>query len=190
MRAALPALSLCVLLSACFSTLPAPPQQARAYPASVPDFERFDEFPAMVGAYARGEVTAYAPGLRDYSVAYNRFDPLVQSAVTIYLYPCSTDVQAQLEAERNQVLRAHVPASVLSDVRSLVEVGGTASPSDQVVFEYEQPFAGRRQAVVSELVLSNQQGRCLKVRTTAPANQRGAAFDGTRILLKGLHPKR
>lgn len=188
LRTAFAATLVCLSLAGCFSS--APPRPVVVYPVVMTDFEHFSEFPATVSTYQRGRVVAYADQLKDFSVAYNRHDALVQAAVTVYLYDCQADVQQQLSLERDQILQAHPGGSVVSSTQERVRVGGVERTAHRIRFEFDEVFAGKRQPLASELLLSNEKGHCVKVRTSAPVAQRVAAEDGTRVLLRGISPAR
>ncbi len=138
------------LLLICGS-LDAASQSLSGYPALVPDFAQWDKFPAECAGYKRGRIIAYAPAMADFSIAYDRRDADLQNAVTLYFYPRMKDSQAQLRAEEDEVMRVHRGGRVV-DRRSIsIDHQGTGTDATLITFEFTDVFAGRLQAVASQL---------------------------------------
>jgi hypothetical protein len=128
-------------------------------------------FPAECGSYRRGVVTAYAPALADYSVAYDVYDSALQSAVTLYFYPRMKDPAAQLRAEEAEVSIAHRGAHVVGRRSLVLERDGTSYKTTLVTFEYGGLFAGKQQSLNSQLWVVFLGSGTFKVRSTAPIDQ-------------------
>ncbi|MDQ2735066.1 MAG: hypothetical protein M3Y55_08780 [Pseudomonadota bacterium] len=151
-----------------------PPSKSEAsYPSRLEGFGRYDRFPATVAGYHRGVVTAYAPELANYSVAYDRHDAELQNAVTLYFYPRPRG--NQLEAEQAEVRQAHPGASVRSSNEVTLQGRAGVYNASLTTFEYEEVFAGRPQRVSSQLLLVFLPAQTFKVRSTAPLEQARAA---------------
>ncbi|MGN6528077.1 MAG: hypothetical protein ACTHL8_16945 [Burkholderiaceae bacterium] len=165
---------------------PAAPGVPGIYPAPVADFGRWDRFPAEVAGYRRGAVVRYAPGLVDYSIAYDRMDAQVQDAVTLYFYPRMNDAAAQVAQEEAQVLQSHPGARVL-DRRDLpLQRNGATYTARLVTFEFEEVFAGRLQRVSSQLLVAFRALGTFKARSTAPFAQAVQAQASFLRLLDGV----
>jgi hypothetical protein len=154
---------------------PAGPGVPGVYPAPVEDFGRWDRFPAEAAGYRRGAVVRYAPGLVDYSIAYDRDDAEVQDAVTLYFYPRMNDAAAQVAREEAQVLQSHPGARVLDRRDVPLQRNGATYTARLVTFEYEQVFAGRLQRVSSQLLVAFRALGTFKARSTAPSAQAAQA---------------
>jgi hypothetical protein len=152
-------------------------------PRVLPEFKEFDRFPAQAAGYTRGEVVEYAPSMAMYSIAYNRFDNEVQSAVTIYIKPKTPDVAQQIQGEESAITAAHVGARVTSRESIVIKQGDASFEATVIRFEFEDVFARNRQAVSSLLLLSFQPDATFKVRATAPAGQ---SQDAEHAMLKLL----
>ena len=165
---------LCALLViGCAAARPSQPQEL--YPAPIKGFEQYDKFPAETSGYRRAEVTAYAPALSDYSIAYNRYDSELQNAVTLYFYRRPGNAASELPAEEQEIVRAHSAVSFVSRRSVALEAQGASYDASLVTFEYTEVFAGRRQRVSSQLVLVDRPGGLFMVRSTAPVAQAAAA---------------
>ena len=169
------------LSSGCVATAPASPTVG--YPSQVLDFGQDDRFPKSLAGYRRGVVTAYAPALADYSVAYDRDDAVLQNAVTLYLSPRRSG--DQLEAERSEVMRAHRGAVVRATDEITLQGRGGVYNASLVTFEYDDTFAGRPQRVSSQLLLVLMPTRTFKARSTAPVGQAGMAESGMLKVVEG-----
>jgi hypothetical protein len=141
------------------------------YPAPVSDFAQWDRFPAECASYRRGVVTAYAPALSDYSVAYDRYDATLQNAVTLFWYPRMKDSAAQLRAEEAEVSNAHRDGHVVSRRSTVLERGGTSYEGTLITFEFGGLFAGKQQLLNSQLWVVFLRSGTFKVRSTAPSDQ-------------------
>lgn len=159
-------------------------QSVSGYPAPVPDFAQWEKFPADCAGYHRGAVTAYAPALADYSVAYDRYDAVLQNAVTLFFYPRFQDMTAQLRAEEAEVLKAH-PNGRIVDRRSFVlEREGRSYDATSVTFEFGGFFAAKQQSLNSELLVVFLRAGTFKVRSTAPVGQAAMSGASVRQLLQ------
>ncbi|HEX7688538.1 MAG TPA: hypothetical protein VF453_12570 [Burkholderiaceae bacterium] len=165
---------------------PAGPGVPGIYPAPVEDFGRWDRFPVEVAGYRRGAVVRYAPGLVDYSIAYERMDAELQDAVTLYFYPRMNDAAAQVAQEEAQVLQSHPGARVL-DRRDLpLQRNGATYTARLATFEFEEVFAGRLQRVSSQLLVAFRALGTFKARSTAPFAQAVQAQASFLRLLEGV----
>jgi hypothetical protein len=156
---------------------------AANYPAPVTDFGRFDSFPATVGPYARGEVTAFAPAMADFAIGYNSAGASLDNAVTLYFYPHGHDTAVdQLRDEQQQVLSAHPGARVVGQRQ--VTLGGREATL--VSFAYDGDFAGRDQPLASQLLLVFRDHAIFMVRSTAPRSQGAHAEEAMLDLVRHL----
>lgn len=159
-------------------------QSFSRYPSPVPDFAQWEKFPAECAGYRRGVVTAYAPALADYSVAYDRHDATLQSAATLFFYPRMKDPAAQLRAEEAEVLQAH-PTGRVVDRRSFVlERESTSYDAKLVTFEFSGLFAAKQQLLSSQLLVVFLNTGTFKVRSTAPVDQAALSEVSLRQLLQ------
>ena len=156
------------------------------FPAEVFDPEGFEEFPLSVGAYRRGRILRYAPGMSNYSVAYDRLDADLQHVVTLFYYPRASRMDEQYTAEKLGVLRAYPGAAFLSEERKLLWKDGYSFDAFFAVFEFDASLAGKDQRIRSWLILAALPDRSFKVRSSAPAAQASAADIGTLELLERL----
>ena len=170
-----------VLLAGCPATNPTRPNSN--YPSEVTNFAEFERFPAKASGYRRGKVTAYAPALADYSVAYDAFGSVLQNAVTLYFYPRMIDTAAQLSAEKAEVAKAHPGARVISERTLTLQQASRAYEATVVTFAYASNFEGRWQDVSSQLVVVFLPQGTFKVRSTAPIAQGALAENALRQLL-------
>ena len=173
---------LVALLSGCVATAPVKPEGS--YPSRIADFGQYERFPAAVAGYRRGVVTAYAPALLDYSVAYDRYDEQLQNAITLYFYPRLPG--NQLEAEQSEVTRVHRGAMVRSNKEVTLQGRGGVYNASLISFEYEDTFAGRQQHVSSQLLLVLLPTRSFKVRSTAPVGQAEVAEGAMLKVVEGV----
>jgi hypothetical protein len=141
------------------------------YPAPLPEFAQWERFPAECASYRRGVVTAYAPAMADFSVAYDRYDATLQNAVTLFFYPRMKDPAAQLRAEEAEVANAHRDAHVVSRRSLVLEREGTSYDATLVTFEYGGSLAGKQQSLNSQLWVVFLASGTFKVRSTAPIDQ-------------------
>jgi hypothetical protein len=145
---------------------------AGGYPARVADFGEFDHFPATVGPYVRGHVTAYAPALADFSIGYDARSFSLANAVTLYFYPRRhASVDEQLQDEEQQVLRAHEGARVTARRSVTLARDGASREARLVSFAFDGDFAGQAQPLASQLLLVMREHGVFMVRSTAPAAQ-------------------
>jgi hypothetical protein len=169
MRQCLFSFVVCVALTG--NPLVATGQSLPRYPAPVPDFAQWERFPAECASYRRSAVTAYAPALADYSVAYDRYDATLQNAVTLFFYPRMKDPAAQLRAEEAEVTNAHRDGHVVGRRSLVLERDGTSYEATLVTFEYGGLFAGKQQSLNSQLWVVFLRSGTFKVRSTAPIDQ-------------------
>jgi hypothetical protein len=159
-------------------------QSLPRYPAPVPDFAQWEKFPAECAGYRRGVVTAYAPALTDYSVAYDRYDPTLQNAVTLYFYPRMKDPAAQLRAEEAEVTNAHRNGHVVSRRSLVLEREGASYEATLVTFEYGGLIAGKQQSLNSQLWVVFLSSGTFTVRSTAPIDQAALSEASVQQLLQ------
>lgn len=178
------ALAACFCLVACTrGTAPLQPREPAPYPSPIAGFEQWEKFPADCAGHRRGDVTAFAPGLSDYSVAYNRYDEALQSAVTLYFYPSATDLPRQQQAEQDRIQKAH-GGRVVSRRSLVLERQGKSLNMMLITFQFDGVFAGKQQKLSSQLWLGFQDGSTFKVRSTAPVAQAEASEAAVRELLQ------
>ncbi len=178
-----------VALAGCFATGPARQGGAHAattYPEVVADFGRYDRFPPEVAGYVRQQAMAYAPGMVDYSIGYDRNDAVVNSAVTLYFYPRMNDTAAQLRSEEQEVLQRHRATRTVSSKTIQLMRNGAPYEAHVTNFEYDDVFAGRLQPLASQLLVVFRAQGVFKVRSTAPLAQAAVAEDAMLKLLDGV----
>ena len=162
---------------------------AASAPRVLPEFQEFDRFPAQAAGYTRGEIVEYAPAMSMYSVAYNRFDNEVQSAVTLYIKPRTPDIPRQIKDEEAAITTAHVGARVTSRESIVITQGDVSFEATLIRFEFDDVFANKRQRVSSLLLLSFQPDATFKVRATAPGGQAEVAGRAMLSLLERIRWK-
>jgi len=177
-------LSILVCVSFAGDPIAASGQSFHKYPATVPDFAQWDRFPAECASYRRGGVTAYAPALADYSVAYDRYDAALQNAVTLYFYPRMKDPAAQLRAEEAEVTNAHRDGHVVGRRSLVLEREGASYEATLVTFEYGGLFAGKQQPLNSQLWVVFLKSGTFKVRSTAPIDEAALSETSVQQLLQ------
>jgi hypothetical protein len=162
----------------------APP--AASYPAPVPDFGRDDKFPLEVAGFRRTRVLTYAPGLVDYSIAYERRDATLDDVVTLYFYPRMNDAAAPLRHEEEEILQMHRDARVVSrrTLRLLRE--GSTYDAHVVNFEYDDLWHGVLRPLSAQLLIVFRAQGVFKARTAAPLAQAAPAEAAMLQLLQGV----
>lgn len=176
-----------LMAAAVLSGCPSPAYVARpAFPVEVADVGESARFPSQVGAYRRGKIYLYAPGMTNYSIAYDRDDGGLQNAVTLYFYPRDSRMDEQFIAEKMAVLRAHPGATLLADKRTLVWKNGYSFEAFIAAFEFDGNFGRLEQRIASQLILVALPERSFKVRSSAPVAQAAAAEKGVRELLERI----
>jgi hypothetical protein len=163
-----PALAILALLAGFPS---APPAGDTRYPAEITGVGDTPNFPLQVGPYRRGKMIMYQPGMKDHSIAYDRYDSTLQNAVTLYFYPLARPAAEQFGAEKQEVLHAHLGSVVLGEREISLQKNGTSFPALVATFRFDEFFAGRQQTVFSELVLVALPNHFFKVRSSAPFDQ-------------------
>jgi hypothetical protein len=159
-------------------------QSSPRYPAPISDFAQWERFPAECAGYHRGVVTAFAPALTNYSIAYARHDDTLQNEVTLYLYPRLNDRDAQLRAEEAEVMSVHPKARVVGRRSLVLERDGMSYEAALIGFEYDDLFAGTRQTLNSQLWVVFRWSGTFKVRSTAPIDQAALSEASVRQLLQ------
>ncbi len=160
--------------------------QGAPYPATITDFGEFERFPAEVAGYHRGNATAYAPNLVNYSIAYDQYNGELHNTVTLYFYPkADNTAQHQQEAE-SAVFQANAESKLVSRRSMTVPYNGQSFAATLTTFEYERQFAGKKQRVSSQLLMVFLPTKTFKVRSTAPLDQAARAEAAMLHLLEGL----
>ena len=150
---------------------PAPGVQQTGYPAEITGLGESENFPLQAGAYKRGKMFVYAPGMMNHSIAYNRVDLGLQTAATLYFYPKGLPIDQQIEMEKQQILDAHQNGSIIAEREEVFEKNGLSYPGRVVTFQYDENFVGKHQPVFSQFILVELPDRFFKVRSTAPISQ-------------------
>src|SRR5687767_151498 len=101
-------LPLCVVLAAC----PGPDVQQGGHPAEATG--ELSNFPVSVAGYTRGEMRMYEPGMKNYSIAYNIYEPQLKIATTLFFYQDPLGFAELFEAEKQQIVARHLGATLLS----------------------------------------------------------------------------
>ena len=163
------------LITACKTAIWEEPE----FPAELHGFGAPESFPLHVAGYDRAQVYAYEPTLHDVSIAYNHWAKELQAAATIYVYTqafrhASLIKQAGVETE--VIKDSHPGATVVSESEKTLTKGGREFPARQVVFEFDGVFAGEPRRLISELLLVKVDGNYVKLRHTAPIEQRETAL--------------
>ncbi len=159
------ALVAAALLVGCPST---PYVSSLGFPAEITGVGDSQNFPLRAAEYQRGKMLMYQPGMRNYSIAYDRFDATLQNAVTLYFYPLARPIAEQFNAEKQEILRAHPGGMLLAERQTSVQKNGLSFQAFIATFEFEDIFARQQQKVFSELVLVALPDRFFKVRSSAP----------------------
>jgi hypothetical protein len=157
------------------SPLVAAGQAPPKYPAPIPDFAQWERFPAECAGYHRGRVTAFAPGLTNYAIGYDRRDAALQGTVTLYFYPRLNDRDEQLRAEEAEVMSVHPGGHVVGRRSVALERDGRSYEATVIGFEFDGMFAGKQQPLTSQMWLVFQWSGTFKLRTTAPVDQAAAS---------------
>lgn len=172
-----------LLLAGC----PSPAYVDRSqFPVEITGIGETERFPLQLGPYRRGKILIYAPGMTNFSVAYDRFDAELQNAVTLYFYPRARRMDEQFAAEKLAVLRAHPGAVLLGEKRTLVWKKGYSFEAFIASFEFDGEFALREQRMSSQLVLVALPDRSFKVRSSAPVAQTALAESSVYELLEKI----
>lgn len=177
--------SLCAvtLLAGCPSPLRV---QHSGPPAEVSRAVESGRFPLQVGSYRRGKIAVYHPVVANYSIEYDRYDNVLQHAVTLYYYPRSSRMEEQFTGEKMTVLRGHPGATLTAERRLLMWKDGYSFQAFIATFEFDAMFAGRDQRLSSQLILVALPDQSFKVRSSAPVAQASAAESGTLELLEAI----
>jgi hypothetical protein len=163
------ALAALVLLAACATPRPVigpsvEPFRAGNEPGELIHKDSGFAFPARIGSFARFQGYQYDHRGRDISVGYNGDIP---SVVTVYVFPTEgKDLEAALTSQSAGVLAAYPDAKVLE--RKTVHVTPEDISAESVSFAFSAEFAGKEQALHSELVLARVGDRFVKYRITYP----------------------
>ena len=135
-------------------------------------------FPETVGPFKDREITRYDKTGANVSAGYGISTPDAQIAVTVYIYPgvrrgAIPDALAakHFEQIKGDVTRVHPDATL--DSESKTELTQAAKPRDgrKAVFRFDANFAGKEQAVRSEVYLFTLGPWFVKYRVSYPAAQ-------------------
>jgi hypothetical protein len=168
---------LCTLLAAallvgCPSTTHV---SSSGFPGEITGVGDSRNFPLRAAEYQRGKMLMYQPGMRNYSIAYDRYDATLQNAVTLYFYPLARPIVEQFTAEKQEILRAHPGSMLIAERQASFRKNGLSFQAFIATFEFEEIFARQRQKVFSELVLIALPDRFFKVRSSAPIDKASPA---------------
>jgi hypothetical protein len=141
------------------------------FPAEITGVGNSQNFPFRVAEYQRGKMYVYQPGMKHYSIAYDRFDATLQNAVTLYFYPPALPIAKQFSAEKREILRAHLGSKLIAERQAPIQKNGLSFQAYIATFEFDEIFARKQQKVFSELVLVALPNRFFKVRSSAPIAQ-------------------
>ena len=173
----------CLALAGC----PGPLAQHGGYPAEITGVPDTPGFPLKVGNYSRGKMFMYAPGMKDFSIAYDSTDRSAQNAVTFYFYPGSAALDAQFEQEKHQVTALHQGAVLLGERSETFNKDGQTFTSRVAQYRFNGVFEHQQQELYSELILIQVPSRYTKVRSTAPIDQGSLAKINVRKLMEGVN---
>jgi len=153
----------------------APHFNRSGFPAEISGVGDSQNFPLQVAGYQRGKMYMYQPGMKDYSIGYDRFEATLQNAVTLYFYPLVRPIAEQFNAEKQEILGAHAGSVLLVERQTSVQKNGVSFQAFIATFKFDEIFAGQQQKVFSELVLVALPDRFFKVRSSAPLAQASPA---------------
>lgn len=177
----------CVVLLLCAaSTLGCATTQQTRYPATVDIAQLGGEqrFPLAAAGFVRVGSMVYARDGSDYSVGYNRYDPGLVQAVTMYFYPAKAELDKQFAAEVQNVLQTHEEAVMVKNSHFAVSKAGVKLEGRIARFEYRGRFGEGEQELVSALWLTRLGSRFVKVRATTPREQARDAEANMRELME------
>lgn len=173
-----------VLFSACPTVGNA--DSAGAVPIEIPYTKDSQFFPLRAAGYTRGRILVYEPMSRNCSVAYDRDDAELRSSVTLYLLPRERTADAEYAASKASILQLHAGAEIASEKHIELEKHGRSYPALAATFAFSDSLNGTGQPVSSDLVVIELPNRLVKVRTTAPREQRARADEALLALLEQL----
>lgn len=155
------------------------------YPREVIDAGASLNFPDEVAGYTRGRTFAYAQGMSNYSIGYNRFLGNTQHAVTIYLYEADAGLDQAFQAEIGHILGANPSAKLLAENKTqFMSVTGEIYEARVALFMYT---SGQLSGSISELALIKHPRRFVKVRSTSSPAQADEARKGMTSLIEKLN---
>ena len=172
------------VLAACASTA-----EPTVFPAPVTKLVGAETFPTEAGGFERGEVIAYAPGMKQLSAEYSLLADGLQIAATIDFTPHEagkTDLAERFKEEKVAVEKYYLGARWQKQEEIQLEKKGVSYKALRAGYEFEGMFRGQRQQVYAELTLWSQGDRWVKLRIMAPSWQRKKLAAKSSELLDGV----
>ena len=170
---------LAVTLSACVAN----PARESKYPAEIVGMGNSQNFPFTAAGYRRGRSYMYAPDMKDYSIAYNRFDSRLQNAVTLYFYESPHTLREQFKAEKSAIIKMHQNVTIGKESAVTFNKNGILYKGMVARFHIQGMFSNVDQPLSSELILIRTQKRFLKIRSTAPLAEGARSREQVRKLM-------
>jgi hypothetical protein len=158
------------VVAACASTA-----EPTKFPAPVTKLVSTETFPTEAGGFERGEVIAYAEGMKHLSAEYSLLADGLQIAATIDFTPHEagkTDLAEQFKEEKVAIEKYYLGARWQKQEEIQLEKKGSSYKALKAGYEFEGMFRGQRQQVYAELILWSQGDRWVKLRIMAPSWQR------------------
>lgn len=173
---------LCVsLLTACPSTGPGFKPIMPGNPSSPQLLSNVGEPPGMpnaVGRFERGQVIAYQPGRRDFSVGYDLHEPGQMAVSTVYFYALDSmppgperTLSGQFAGASASLRQAHPDAVLISQARDTMTKDGLAVEGLSATYRFEELFVGQRRMLASEIHVFQIGDHFVKFRNSYPWDQ-------------------
>lgn len=192
-----------VLAGLCVSLLTACPPNNAGFKPAMPGnpngpqlMSNVGEIPGLpnaLGRFERGQVVAYRPGQRDFSVGYDIRDPGQLAVSTVYFYtldggPPGLDrsLAAQFADSSASLRQANPGAVLIEQSRRTVTQGGAVVEGLSATFRYEKQFAGQRRMLASELHVFRIGDHFVKFRNSYPWEQRDIVAPQVAELIRQL----
>ncbi len=149
-------------------------------------------FPRNLGAFQRDKYHVYDSKGKDISVPYNLYSQKDQIAVTIYSFPAPklTSIGSRKEvvigartmlfnqyadSQIHYLATKHQSGKLVERKEIPNKIGTPEIKGVFALFNYEEPFAGKKQDVLSELHLFQKDKWLIKYRITYPRNSKDNA---------------
>jgi len=160
------------ILTACAT----PPSEQQATVRQLHIVGYSDNFPNVVGPFARTQIFAYGVGLEDISIGYNSTVGRQPSATTLYLYPVydpQNDAAATLELEFQQVKSAMARSPngrwIVRRAQAVVEQPSGPVDGLTATYRYTIDYQGQPVELLTVVHLFLEGDRFIKFRHTYPA---------------------
>ncbi len=125
-------------------------------------------FPPHAAGFHRGKSIAYAPGMTDFSTAYNFFTNDSHIAATIYIFTATGSFENIFAAEHNYISNTYSEAETLGTWETKLEKNGSIIKAYRADYKYQTNFMNRNQEVFSQYMLWQHGEKFIKLRITSP----------------------